>query len=828
MIVPGAAVFAKDGADAEPGIQAGAEQNLTAQEVIEELSKLEVESLKLEDKEKVEGIRKAYDALPEGEKVTVNKEEVNNLGKLEKLEAKIKELVDADEAAKKEKEEKEKAEKEKAEKEKAEKEASEKRVAEVSKKINAIGEVTLEKEAAINEAKEAFEALNEEERKAIPYEDVAKLTAAKVELETLKKAAADKKAQEDKEKAEKEKEEKAKKDLENLKKTAVAEYKAHIGFASGARNGNIFIDLAAPKAGFNASVTVKDSRNKILGSAENLTTGKQIEVDYLAKGSKYYVEVVFKYGNETVETFTKELTSPVAEAPTLNYAYTFDGGLIISVDAQAGIQDIYWAYKDSRDFVRIPSDGGYGRNYNYQGDKDNKDKNDFTNLFEGQRLELDRYTRFDKSEYRIDLDIPSTVRIVLIDREGNKTPMQIKVDKDNVPLTNTVPDKIVRALRDTNEFRFKDSEKYQDLIVVEKNTTVDLFQAFEKHIVKGLKKFNTRDLEWKFSNYKDDTIPWTGVYKFKEAGVYRISVTDIRSGNVVEMAVAVNEGRNNVRSYKIENNKTVKVKKGTFKPSDAVEWNLYNNSEKPNPIRMIAVINGKYVSMNDEISMKDKDGNLMKEVKVQIIDLKENKTFDVKFVPGEEIKKEEKKEESLTQTTTTSFSDISGHWAESKIRALASKGIVKGYTDGTFKPGNMISIKEAMAIMGRLGMQKESLTGAVLQQGDLVSTGWGVEEVNFAFKRLPENIFAGKNLDTDPIKREEMAYVLKYLFNVNGGSIDLTLSDTDTSRFANEIKALIRVGSIKGMDDGSFKPELSITRAEMVSMLYGLPNGIAY
>ena len=818
MIVPSAGVFAKDGTDAEPGIQKGAEQNLTAQEVIQKLNELEVESLKLEDKEKVEGIRKAYDALPEGEKVVVNKDETNNLGKLEKLEAKIQELVETDKAAK-----------EKAEKEKKEKEASEKRVAEVSKRINAIGEVTLEKEAAINEAKEAFEALNEEERKAISYEDVAKLTAAKVKLETLKKEAADKKAKEDKEKAEKEKAEKEKKDLENLKKTAVAEYKAHIGFASGARNGNIYIDLAAPKAGFSASVTVKDSRNKILGSAENLTASKQIEVDYLAKGSKYNIDVVFKYGNEIVETFTKELTSPIAEAPTLNYAYTFDGGLIISVSSQAGIQDIYWSYKNSRDYTKIPSDGGFGRNYSYQNDKDDKNKYDFTNLFEGQIFELDRYTRLNRSEYRIDLDIPSTVRIVLIDREGNKTPMQIKVEKDNVPLTNTVPDKIVRALRDTNEFRFKDSDKYQDLIVVEKNTTVDLFQAFEKHIVKGLKKFNTRDLEWKFTNYKEDSIPWTGVYKFKTAGTYRISVTDTRSGNVVELAVAVNEGRNNVRSYKVENNKVVKVNKDKFKPSDAVEWHLYDNADKPNPIRMIAVVNGKYVSMNDEISIKDKDGNLIKEVKVKIIDLKENKIFDVKFVPSDEVKEEKKKEENINTDVAnrTSFSDITGHWGELKIRTLAAKGIVKGYTDGTFKPNNMISIKEAMAIMGRLGLQKESQTGAVLQQGDLVTTGWGMEEINFAFKRLPENIFAGKNLDSDPIKREEMAYVLKYLFNINGGVVNLTLSDTDSSRFANEIKALIKVGAIKGMDDGSFKPELSITRAEMVSMLYGLPNGIA-
>ena len=39
-------------------------------------------------------------------------------------------------------------------------------------------------------------------------------------------------------------------------------------------------------------------------------------------------------------------------------------------------------------------------------------------------------------------------------------------------------------------------------------------------------------------------------------------------------------------------------------------------------------------------------------------------------------------------------SDIAGHWAESVITQWQSKGLIQGYEDGTFKPGNTITRAE--------------------------------------------------------------------------------------------------------------------------------------
>lgn len=51
---------------------------------------------------------------------------------------------------------------------------------------------------------------------------------------------------------------------------------------------------------------------------------------------------------------------------------------------------------------------------------------------------------------------------------------------------------------------------------------------------------------------------------------------------------------------------------------------------------------------------------------------------------------------------TSSFTDISGHWAEAAINAAYSAGWVGGYEDGTFRPDQNITRVEAMALINRV------------------------------------------------------------------------------------------------------------------------------
>ena len=50
--------------------------------------------------------------------------------------------------------------------------------------------------------------------------------------------------------------------------------------------------------------------------------------------------------------------------------------------------------------------------------------------------------------------------------------------------------------------------------------------------------------------------------------------------------------------------------------------------------------------------------------------------------------------------------DVKGHWAEQSIRKAMEKGIIKGYTDGTFKPDEPITRAQLAVIIDRLGLLK--------------------------------------------------------------------------------------------------------------------------
>lgn len=53
-------------------------------------------------------------------------------------------------------------------------------------------------------------------------------------------------------------------------------------------------------------------------------------------------------------------------------------------------------------------------------------------------------------------------------------------------------------------------------------------------------------------------------------------------------------------------------------------------------------------------------------------------------------------------STSSNFTDISGHWAEKYIERAATLGWIAGYSDGTFRPGNYITRAEAMTMINRV------------------------------------------------------------------------------------------------------------------------------
>ena len=166
---------------------------------------------------------------------------------------------------------------------------------------------------------------------------------------------------------------------------------------------------------------------------------------------------------------------------------------------------------------------------------------------------------------------------------------------------------------------------------------------------------------------------------------------------------------------------------------------------------------------------------------------------------------------------TKNLSDIEEHWGKEYINSLVDRGIVDGYTDGTFKPDNTI---------GRDAFIK--LT--VVALGYKVGNAEGYWAQNYIDKAIELNLIASDEFDdyTKPIKREEMASIVvkaivKEEFEADSNLLDYILHDINdygniTDKYKHSVLSSYAFGVITGYD-GYFRPQGTATRAEASTIL---------
>ncbi len=108
---------------------------------------------------------------------------------------------------------------------------------------------------------------------------------------------------------------------------------------------------------------------------------------------------------------------------------------------------------------------------------------------------------------------------------------------------------------------------------------------------------------------------------------------------------------------------------------------------------------------------------------------------DGTFRPGNTITRAElatiaSKFDELSPFEANNFSDIAGHWANQYINSASQKGWVSGYEDGTFKPEQAITRAEFMTLVNNVLGRKvleENILPEAKQFPDLSSDAWYYE-----------------------------------------------------------------------------------------------------
>ncbi len=165
-------------------------------------------------------------------------------------------------------------------------------------------------------------------------------------------------------------------------------------------------------------------------------------------------------------------------------------------------------------------------------------------------------------------------------------------------------------------------------------------------------------------------------------------------------------------------------------------------------------------------------------------------------------------------------SELSGHWAEKDLLSWAEQGLIKGFKDGSFRPDAFITRAELMAIINRV-FEFEETTEVSFR--DLDVSNWASTDIQKGVKAgyitgYTDQTFRAQN----NVSREEAAVIISRLLGLNNAE-QVTNQFTDHGRIASWSKgavgAVVAHGIVSVFDDGTFRPDDYLTRAEAVVML---------
>ena len=175
------------------------------------------------------------------------------------------------------------------------------------------------------------------------------------------------------------------------------------------------------------------------------------------------------------------------------------------------------------------------------------------------------------------------------------------------------------------------------------------------------------------------------------------------------------------------------------------------------------------------------------------------------------------------------FADVpKAHWANASVEALANLGVVSGKGNGKFDPDSTVTREEFVKmIVGAFGVEDN---GGVIDFADVPASHWAYDYIRIAYAN---DIVKGINWDKfgvgSPITRQDMAVIIMRVVNAKGieltGNASSFKDDNLIADYAKEsVMELVAGGVINGYNDGTFRPEGPLTRAEAAKVIYALIN----
>nr|WP_312576757.1 S-layer homology domain-containing protein [Sedimentibacter sp.] len=175
-----------------------------------------------------------------------------------------------------------------------------------------------------------------------------------------------------------------------------------------------------------------------------------------------------------------------------------------------------------------------------------------------------------------------------------------------------------------------------------------------------------------------------------------------------------------------------------------------------------------------------------------------------------------------TKTNEPTFSDIAGHWAESRIKEASKIGFVTGYQDGSFKPDKTVTRAEFATLLNNAMKNNDTID---INLKDVKNSDWYYNQIEKAvavgyFSGYEDNTFRPNN----PITRQEVAKVISNAIttgDIDGDGATLLADYSSIQDWAkNSVNIAYNKSYIMGYPNKVYMPSKALTRAEAVKIIY--------
>ncbi|QIB68141.1 S-layer homology domain-containing protein [Aminipila butyrica] len=174
---------------------------------------------------------------------------------------------------------------------------------------------------------------------------------------------------------------------------------------------------------------------------------------------------------------------------------------------------------------------------------------------------------------------------------------------------------------------------------------------------------------------------------------------------------------------------------------------------------------------------------------------------------------------------TDKFTDLNGHWGQAIINEAASLGVVGGYPEGYYLPDNLMKREEFYKLITNVLTTIPETSGTVLSFRDVDPIEWYVPTVKIAVaagiaKGYEDGTFGVGQM----ISRQEAAKVVASVISTNNLDTSKNASGVKDVSLIGDwalpyVNIMFQKGYMQGDDQGNFRPTTALTRAEAATLL---------